>query len=304
MQLTRLAVLCVLAPALTGCMFRPKAVPDSAVTFRGAAVDIPVLANDTDPRQRELTLLSSTASTNGQTKINADQTIKYIPNSDAIGEDVFSYRIKNTRGRTSSAEVTVTILEPQPGSNVAIPATPIQEPPKAAVTTADTSGTTDSRRAKPVEPATTPPPPVPVVPPSVVPSAAAALTGVSLTVFTREDDKDAGETVQVTIRRGDAVVAQRTVGGTEAWARQSDKTEEIEITPPLSAADASQLTLEVRKVHGLGAGESWVMQVDVQGRLSDGRTVMLVPRSLPFRYGGGSSNSRTWKMAPLPPAVK
>jgi hypothetical protein len=125
------------------------------------------------------------------------------------------------------------------------------------------------------------------------------LSGVSLTIFTREDDKDAGETVQATIRRGDTVLAQQTIGSAEAWPRQSELTEEISLVPPVSVADSGQLTLEVRKVGGVGQGGSWVMQVDVQGRLSDGRTVMLVPRSLPFRYGGGSSNSRTWKFSPV-----
>lgn len=321
MFLPRMLVLLALSAALTGCMLRPKAVPDSAVTFRGAAVDIPVLANDTDPRQRELELVSATASAKGQTRINQDQTIRYIPNSDATGEDVFSYKIQNSRGRSSTAEVTVTILEPQNRPAVAAPPgnrpQPTTEPVAPAVANPQISisapETADgSRRAQPISTApaapSTPPPstPVPVAPPPppITPSAAATLNGISVTLFTREDDKDAGETVQVTIRKGETILAQQAVGGAEAWPKHSDRIEEVSLTPPVAGTDASLLTVEVRKIPGLGAGEAWVMQVDVQGRLSDGRTVMLVPRSLPFRYGGGSSNSRTWKCSALPAPTK
>ncbi len=309
MHVLRLAALVAIAPLLTGCIFKPSAKPDSAVTFRGAAVDIPVLANDTDPRDRELAIVSATASAHGQTKVNPDNTIKYIPNGDAIGEDVFSYRIKNSRGRTSSTEVTITILEPQTPPSRAVPAVtevPKPESAKPEITPVAPVVGAESHRAKPMATTDAPPPAVPAPvnpkPQPLVPSSAATLGGVSLTIFTREDDKNAGETVQVTIRRGEAVISQKTIGGSEAWGKQTDLTEEIEITPPVAGGEVPQLSMEVRKVPGLGAGESWVMQVDAQGRLSDGRTVMLVPRSLPFRYGGGSSNSRTWKFAAIPAA--
>ena len=281
MRLTRAFVVLALIPCLTACRLRPTAYPDDVVATRGVPIDISVLANDTDPRDRPLTLEYTSASAKGSASINPDQTIRYTPNINASGQDVFTYRIKNTRGRTSTAEVSVTIQEPAPRPLAAAPSTP-PVPQPAPTGSSQPPGTT---------------PPPPPVPPIL--SAGATINAIAVTIFTREDDKDAGETVQVTLKRGADTISQRTIGGPEAWARHTDRTEEFEVIPPIANTLAKDLALEVRKVSSGGAGEGWVMQIDVQGRLSDGRTVSLVPKTLPFRFGGGSSNSRSWAFAPV-----
>jgi hypothetical protein len=298
---TRLFLALALLPSLAACQLRPRAYADEATTTRGTPVNINVLANDSDPRGRAITLLDATDSAKGSARVNPDGTIRYTPNIDAIGDDVFSYRIKNTRGRTDSAEVLVSIVEPMQVPRAAIPVAPSQP---VRITPTTTSNSDLSIADPTLRAAPTAPPPstqTPPTPPAPLPvaSAAATIDAAAITIFTREDDKNAGETVQLTIRRGDETLAQRTLGA-EAYPRQTDRTEEIEFRPPVPNTDAAKLTLEVRKINSLGAGESWIMQVDALGRLSDGRTVPLIPKSLPFRFGGGSSNSRSWSFQPIP----
>jgi hypothetical protein len=294
-----LAFLLLSAMGVGGCQLRPKAFPDEATTIRGTPVNINVLANDTDPRSRAISIVDVTDSAKGMARVNPDGTIRYTPNFDALGDDVFSYRIKNTRGRTSTAEVLVRITPPTTpmptspalSNNPSLAGNAPPPPPQLNLPDTPSSGS-----SSPAAPSTSASKPVPV--PLPVASGTAAISGLAVTIFTREDDKNADETVQLTVRRGEEIVAQRTLGP-EAFPRQTDRTEELEVRPPVPAADAGKLTLEVRKVNSLGAGESWIMQVDVQGRLSDGRTVSLVPKSLPFRLGGGSSNSRSWTFQPV-----
>lgn len=300
---TRLCLILALLPTLAACQLRPRAYADEATTTRGTPININVLANDSDPRSRQITLVDATDSAKGSAHVNPDGSIRYTPNADAIGEDVFSYRIKNTRGRTSTAEVLVNIVEPMQAPRTAAT---ITSRPAGSATNPDLTMSDPTLRAVPaaagvaaaaVQPSST----APSSEPLPVPSTTATINAVAVTIFTREDDKNAGETIQLSVRRGEETLAQRTLGP-DAFPRQTDRTEELEFRPPIANADAAKLTLEVRKINSLGAGESWIMQVDALGRLSDGRTVPLLPKSLPFRFGGGSSNARSWTFQAVPAA--
>ena len=315
MRSIQLIVAGLMVSLLGACQLKPHAVADQAVTNRGTPIDIRVLDNDTDPRDRVIHVVNVTSSLRGTALVNPDNTIRYVPNADTIGEDAFTYKIQNTRGRTSTAEVVVTIAEPSQAIGAA-PASGVAPAPLRAepVPNPDMTIATPSVRAVPAAgpaatptpvpgpapaPAATPPTNTPSPVPLPAPSANATIQGLAVTFFTREDDKNAGETIQLSIKRGEEVLMQKSLS-TEAWPRQTDRVEEIKFDAPIPGADAAKLSIEVRKIAGVGAGESWIMQIDVLGRLSDGRTVSLVPKSLPFRFGGGSSNNRTWTFQAIP----
>ncbi|MGE3292571.1 MAG: Ig-like domain-containing protein, partial [Geminicoccaceae bacterium] len=95
----------------------PTAVADSATTEPGAAVKIPVLANDTGSG---LTVASITTPANGTKKKNGDQTITYTPKAGYTGTDSFRYTAKDSSGRTASAAVSVTVSRTGPDPTIKI----------------------------------------------------------------------------------------------------------------------------------------------------------------------------------------
>ncbi len=93
----------------------PTANPDTAVTPLGTPVTVNVLAHDTDPdigtvHGDKLTVTTAGTPAHGTAKINTDGTITYTPNSGYVGKDTFTYTISDTSGKTSTANVTVTVL--------------------------------------------------------------------------------------------------------------------------------------------------------------------------------------------------
>ena len=319
MRTPLVAILLLAAACLTGCA-RPAPATDSVVALRGTPLDIDVLKNDTDPTSRPLIIGRVWGARKGEVAINADNTVRYTPRADASGDDTFHYRVKNNRGRGAAGSVHIRIVEPLAGEVLATPASPQAAPvelvqkelnaepvkpaPAASETPVPAAAAPDPvpATAAPVTPAPAAPPPVPA---PAQPAAALFIQSVSVTMFTREDDKDAGEAVELRVKRGQETLAERKLEGTEAWAAQTDRTEELELARALPLSDASNLVLEIRKVAGPGLGGGWVVQVDVQGRLSDGGTVVpLVPKSLPFRLGGGSSANRSWQFSAPSPAPK
>jgi CshA-type fibril repeat protein len=86
----------------------PVANPDTAVTDEDTAVDIPVLANDSDPDGQPLTVTEGTAP-NGTVTVNPDGTIRYLPNPDFNGTDTITYTIRDPDGNTATSTVTVTV---------------------------------------------------------------------------------------------------------------------------------------------------------------------------------------------------
>lgn len=86
----------------------PQAVGDSAVTSEDSAVDIPVLANDSDRDGDSLSIYNITAPAHGLTEI-VDSGIRYTPEENYNGDDAFSYTISDGRYGTDSAQVNVSI---------------------------------------------------------------------------------------------------------------------------------------------------------------------------------------------------
>ncbi len=86
----------------------PEAVDDTATTDEDTPVNIPVLANDSDPDGDPLTVTAADAG-NGTVVIEADGTVTYTPNEDFNGTDTITYTISDGNGGTSTATVTVTV---------------------------------------------------------------------------------------------------------------------------------------------------------------------------------------------------
>ncbi|WP_395310202.1 PQQ-dependent sugar dehydrogenase [Mycobacterium sp. AMU20-3851] len=87
----------------------PVANSDTATTPAGTAVNIVVLANDSDPDGDPLTVIEVTNPVNGTATRNSDNTITYTPRPGFFGFDGFSYTISDgTMQRSAQVNITVT----------------------------------------------------------------------------------------------------------------------------------------------------------------------------------------------------
>ena len=88
----------------------PTAVDDPLEsTTEDVPVDISVLANDTDPENDTLSIISVTVPTSGTT-LNNGTTVTYTPAPNFSGVDTFVYTMSDGNGGTDSATVTVTVI--------------------------------------------------------------------------------------------------------------------------------------------------------------------------------------------------
>ena len=88
----------------------PVAVDDTATTVEDAAfaLQIPVLANDSDSDGDPITVIGFTQGQNGT--VTAGSNVAYLPNPGFSGTDSFTYTIIDAQGATATATVTVTVL--------------------------------------------------------------------------------------------------------------------------------------------------------------------------------------------------
>jgi hypothetical protein len=89
----------------------PVAQDDTATTNKHTAVTLHLLANDRDPDGAPLTSGVVSQPSNGTATRNADSTITYAPSSAFVGEDSFQYEIFDPDGRSSTASVTITVVD-------------------------------------------------------------------------------------------------------------------------------------------------------------------------------------------------
>ena len=94
----------------------PIAVDDVRTTAAGTAVDIDVVANDTDLEKDTLRVVSVTTPSNGRAVINSGTTtVTYIPNPGFHGTDSFNYTLSDGFNTvTGTVTVTVTPLNRAP----------------------------------------------------------------------------------------------------------------------------------------------------------------------------------------------
>jgi len=98
----------------------PVAIDDTATVESGNSVTINVLANDSDPDEDSLTIISGIAD-NGSVDLSDGQDLTYTPSEGFTGTDSIVYSVQDTFGDSASATVTVTVSSPAP---VTPPATP------------------------------------------------------------------------------------------------------------------------------------------------------------------------------------
>ena len=117
----------------------PIANDDTAATAYATAVDVYVLSNDTDPNKYFLTVTSASVPGHGSAVVNPTGTITYTPQAGFSGSDTFSYTISNGHGGTASANVTVTVQQPNaPLAAADSAATPFNTPVVISVLANDT----------------------------------------------------------------------------------------------------------------------------------------------------------------------
>jgi hypothetical protein len=86
----------------------PLAINDSGTTSAGVAVEIVVLANDSDPDGDRLVVSAISKPAQGSVALNADGSVVYVPSKTARKSDSFSYTVSDGRA-TATATVSVTI---------------------------------------------------------------------------------------------------------------------------------------------------------------------------------------------------
>ena len=82
-------------------------VDDTASTDEDTAVDIDVVANDTDVDGDSLTASLVSGTSNGTLTLNADGSFSYTPDPDFNGTDSFTYQVSD--GTDTTGPVTVTL---------------------------------------------------------------------------------------------------------------------------------------------------------------------------------------------------
>ena len=93
----------------------PSVLPDAIVTHAATSVIINVLANDTGTG---LTITSFSKPANGSLVFNGDRTFTYTPMADFVGDDSFTYMVRDAQGTPANAEVTISVV-PNTGATIA-----------------------------------------------------------------------------------------------------------------------------------------------------------------------------------------
>jgi hypothetical protein len=110
--------LALVAPASAQTNQAPTPQNDAVTTAEDTAIDINVLANDTDPEGDTLSVAAVGVPAHGTATINGDGTLKYTPAANYHGADSFTYAVTDG-ALVASATVTMTV-------------TPVNDAPVAA----------------------------------------------------------------------------------------------------------------------------------------------------------------------------
>ena len=121
----------------------PDAVNDSASTPSGAAKQVSVLVNDTDPEGDSLTVTGKTNGANGTVECSTT-SCTYTPTGNYRGSDSFTYTISDGNGGTDTATVTMTITNRVPDAVNDSASTPSGAAKQVSVLVNDTDPEGDS----------------------------------------------------------------------------------------------------------------------------------------------------------------
>lgn len=87
----------------------PAAADDAANTSEDTALNVGVLANDSDLDGDTIFINSATQGQHGVATINVDGTITYMPALNFSGKDSFSYTVSDAHGGSATATVTINV---------------------------------------------------------------------------------------------------------------------------------------------------------------------------------------------------
>ncbi|HFA60285.1 MAG TPA: tandem-95 repeat protein, partial [Rhodospirillales bacterium] len=87
----------------------PEPAPDDAATEAGLPVDIPLLANDSDPDEDPLELAALGTPAHGTVVQIAPGVVRYFPQTGFSGTDRFTYTVTDGRGGIATGTVTVAV---------------------------------------------------------------------------------------------------------------------------------------------------------------------------------------------------
>lgn len=87
----------------------PSAAPDAATTNESTPVDIDVRANDSDPDGDPVAVESVTQPAHGSASIQPNGLVRYVPTAGFRGSDSFTYTLRDGRGGTDTAAVSLTV---------------------------------------------------------------------------------------------------------------------------------------------------------------------------------------------------
>lgn len=89
----------------------PRAQDDSFVLQEDARTTLRVLANDTHPDGKSLTLAIIDAPEHGHAQVHEGGTITYTPSAHSSGPDALTYRISDDVGRSATARVALSVVQ-------------------------------------------------------------------------------------------------------------------------------------------------------------------------------------------------
>jgi large repetitive protein len=98
---------------------RPPQAVDDRVTSSSIAVNIEVLANDSDPDGDPLTITSFTQPASGRASRVSPSALRYEPNAGSTGTQTFSYTIADPSGQPATAKVIVEVIQPTKSGPIA-----------------------------------------------------------------------------------------------------------------------------------------------------------------------------------------
>lgn len=105
----------------------PVVNADTATTTTGIAVPIPVMINDSDPDGDQLTFAGTTGPSSDLGSVTCEiDECTYTPGTGFVGNDTFSYTVRDGRGAAATGLVTVSVKPAVPPSP---PPDPLPPPP-------------------------------------------------------------------------------------------------------------------------------------------------------------------------------
>jgi hypothetical protein len=92
----------------------PVAGSDTGITEANTPIDLPVLANDSDPDGHALTVVAVSQPASGVAMVNPNGMVRYAPATGFTGADGFTYTISDGQGGMAQGAVAITVSNRPP----------------------------------------------------------------------------------------------------------------------------------------------------------------------------------------------